>query len=319
MRIFLVSSLFALSLAAAALPLACSSAPADPAPAPAASAGPTPADPTPAPDAGADAASPEKKIPEGGSAGCGKPATEIDYTEGRSLTALGKARTFARYVPKSYDPYRAYRVVFVLHSGGRTGASTRPYFDLEKHAGESAIFLYPDGLDKNWDLDTQPPNNPDVAFFDALLAETSARYCVDKARVFVTGSSMGAYLTNQLGCWRGAGAIRAIAPHAGSGPYRDQGGKYDAEGHLVCEAEAPAAMVFHGLADTNVKPDDGKFSAEHWRFWNGCAAATSPIAPSPCTKHEGCKKPVQTCWIPGQGHALWSESRKATWDFFASF
>ncbi len=300
----------------------CSSAP-DPSPpatTPGATSGGASSSSSGATDAGAgDAATPPKTIPEGGSAGCGKPAAELDYVEGKSVSALGKTRTFARWVPKSYDPYKAYRVVVVLHSGGRTGASTRPYFDLEKYSGDSAIFLYPDGLDKNWDLDTQPPNNPDVAFFDALLDATKGAYCIDSTRVFVTGSSMGAYLTNQLGCWKGAATIRAIAPHAGSGPYQDKTGKYDAEGHLVCNGEPPAAMVFHGLADTNVKPEDGQFSADHWRFWNGCGASTSPIAPAPCTRFEGCKKPVQSCWIPGQGHALWADGRKATWDFFAGF
>ena len=44
--------------------------------------------------------------------------------------------------------------MFVLHSGGRTGASTRDYFAFEKFAADKAVFVYPDGEGGNWDLDT---------------------------------------------------------------------------------------------------------------------------------------------------------------------
>lgn len=128
---------------------------------------------------------------------------------------------------------------------------------------------------------------------------------------------MGAYFTNQLGCRRGD-VLRAIAPHAGGGPW-ETGGTYDSDGNLQCAQKAPAAMVFIGLADTSVDPKEGEKSLAHWSWADGCTAETAPIAPSPCVAYQGCKQPVVSCKIPGVGHRIWNQGPKATWDFFASF
>lgn len=306
-------------LAAWAFVAACSSssAPAEAvAPAPSETAEPTIEDeagPPPA-DAGRDTA-----LPPNGSTGCGAtsalsapgPATGLVVTVG------GTKRTYALSVPAGYDAYRGYPLVFNFHSGGRTGASARDYFAFESFAGDKAVFVYPDGVKGNWDLDTTAAQNADVAFFDGLLVELESKLCIDTTRVFATGSSMGAYLTNQLGCRRGD-VLRAIAPHAGGGPW-ETGGTYDAEGHLKCAQKPPAAMVFIGLADTSVDPAEGEKSLAHWSWAGGCKAETSPVAPSPCVAYEGCKNPVVSCKVPGVGHKIWNQGPKATWEFFASF
>ena len=301
---------------------ACSSPSSEPAP-----AGSTPSvsDGTEPPPAVEDAAVPvdasvrDATPPPNGSRGCGaagavaKPGPVSDL-----VVSVGAVkRTYALSVPTGYDAYRAYPLVFNFHSGGRTGASARDYFAFESFAGDKAIFVYPDGEKGNWDLDTTAAQNKDVAFFDALLADVEANLCVDTTRVFATGSSMGAYLTNQLGCRRGD-VLRAIAPHAGGGPW-ETGGKYDGDGHLICAQKAPAAMVFIGLADTSVNPTEGEKSITHWSWANGCKLQTTPSAPSPCVAFQGCGKPVVSCKIPGVGHKIWNDGPKATWNFFASF
>jgi polyhydroxybutyrate depolymerase len=276
---------------------------------------PPAADAAPPSDASARDATP----PPNGSKGCGNTGAlaKPGPVSGLVVGVGAAKRTYALSVPVGYDAYRGYPLVFNFHSGGRTGASARDYFAFEAFAGDKAIFVYPDGEKGNWDLDTTAAQNKDVAFFDALLAEVEANLCVDTTRVFATGSSMGAYLTNQLGCRRGD-VLRAIAPHAGGGPW-ETGGKYDAEGHLICAQKAPAAMVFIGLADTNVDPAEGEKSLKHWSWANGCEVQTSPATPSPCVSFQGCGKPVVSCKIPGVGHRIWSEGPKATWEFFASF
>lgn len=316
---------FALAFAATALGLAltaaaCSSSSSDAAPgvAPqsAESTEPTVEDdaaPPPA-DAGRDTA-----LPLHGSKGCGLEGALAapGPAAGLTVTVGGTKRTYALSVPTGYDAYRGYPLVFNFHSGGRTGASARDYFAFERFAGDKAVFVYPDGEKGNWDLDTTAAQNKDVAFFDALLAELESKLCIDTTRVFATGSSMGAYLTNQLGCRRGD-VLRAIAPHAGGGPW-ETGGTYDAEGHLKCAQRPPAAMIFIGLADTNVDPSEGEKSLAHWSWADGCSMQTAPVAPSPCVAYQGCKSPVVSCKLPGVGHKIWDQGPKATWDFFASF
>ncbi len=281
---------------------------------PAATGEPEPSEPLapPGTDAGKDAS-----LPADGTAGCGKAPPSLGAADGVALTVGATTRTYTIALPEGYDPTRAYRLVFGFHSGGRNGAGTRPYYDLESRAGNSAIFVYPDGLKGSWDLETPAEKNRDVAFFDALVATISASHCIDRTRIFAMGTSMGAYLTNQLGCRRG-NTLRAIATHAGGGPFELQG-SYDAQGTLVCPERPVAAAIFHGLSDTNVAPSEGDKSIKHWRTVNHCKSSSSPRSPSPCEAPDGCDRPVLICKIPGQGHAIWASGRQATWDFFAGF
>lgn len=258
-------------------------------------------------------------LPPGGSAGCGLPLVGAPGTrENLALSVGGSSRVYTLTVPADYDPYRAYRLVVGLHSGGRTGASARPYLDLETRSNGGAVFVYPDAVRGNWDLETAYTQNQDIALFDALVTELSKTLCLDKTRIFAVGTSSGAYFVNQLGCARG-NVLRAIASHAGGGPFAVSGGTYDDKGRLVCPTPPVAAAIFHGLADTNVAPSEGEKAIVHWSSWNGCADTRQPTMPSPCEASVGCKNPVLVCKVPDQGHAIWAPGRQATWDFFASF
>ena len=262
---------------------ACSSSSSEsipPAPAPVAASGETAPAPTDAPPT-PSAPPPARTAPASGSAGCLKAATPgVQSTF--SITAKGRARTAVRVVPAGYDSARAYPLVFVFHSGGGTGAKARDYFGFGAFAENEAVFVYPDGTNGEWDLESPAAENADVALFDALLADARDNLCVDASRVFATGTSMGAYFANQLGCRRG-NELRAIAPHAGSGPY-DVDSAYDEQGHLRCAERPVAAMIFHGDKDTSVKLEDGKASRDHWAWANGCKGAPVATSPSPCVK-----------------------------------
>lgn len=299
MRLRRLAPLASLALAA------CSS---DPAPtAPAASPPSASEEPAPAPSVPPDASPPPR--PADGSEGCGTPATG-GVREGVAIDVAGVARTYVLSVPPAYDPGRAYPLVFLFHSGGRTGASARDYFGFASIAEDKGIFVYPDGADRQWDLETETSKNADIAFFDAMLASVSKSLCVDRARVFATGSSMGAFFANQLGCRRGD-VLRAIAPHSGGGPY-DVASAYDEEGHLVCAGRPVAAMVFHGEADTSVPISDARATVDHWSWANGCKGAPAPTAPSPCVAYPGCARPVIFCSLPGERHRIWAEGPRAT-------
>lgn len=301
---------------AAVCALGCSSEPATKGTSPAPPA--TEPAPAPAPEP-VDAAPPPEPVdaapPPNGTPGCGV-AAPSGVREGLSLAVGGSTRTYTLWVPEGYSPRRAHRLVVGLHSGGRNGASARPYLDLEGRS-EGAVFVYPDAVRGNWDLNTPYAQNGDFAFFDALVRALSDTLCLDTTRFFAVGTSAGAYFANQLACGRG-GVLRAIASHAGGGPFATPG-SYDAEGHLICPSPPVAAAIFHGLADTNVSPSEGEKAVRHWSFWNGCGATRAPASPTPCEAPQGCKRPVLVCTVPGQGHAMWGPGRQATWDFFAQF
>lgn len=270
---------------------------------------------------GDDETPPGSAAPAGGGGGGGGGPSVSGPTgllEGRTVTAAGETRSYDMFVPERSDDPRGLPLVFVFHGDGGTGAGVRKTFGLEAVAGDAAIFVYPDGRDRSWDLDDPADRNPDIAFFDAIVVETKKSYPVDAGRIFATGYSSGAYFANQLGCRRGA-VLRAVATHAGGGPYGGDS-EYDDEGNLVCPEPPVAALVIHGTDDGTVALSEGESSRDHWRRVNGCTQATEAYAPEPCVKYAGCaERPVVWCAVPGVGHVVWpGEGAKTTWSFFAS-
>jgi polyhydroxybutyrate depolymerase len=233
------------------------------------------------------------------------------------MTVAGNARTYDLSVPTSYDPTRAYPLVAVFHGSGGTAENARNTFSFENISADGAVFVYPNGQGNQWDLDTAPDENQDVAFFDQIVSTLEERLCIDSSRVFATGYSNGAFFSNQLGCHRGD-KLRAIASHAGGGPY---GGNdsYDDEGHMKCAGRPPAVMLFHGEDDSVVPLSDARLSLAHWKWANQCQDGSTARAPDPCASFDGCAKAVVWCQLPGMGHEVWGAGAKATWDFFASF
>ena len=232
------------------------------------------------------------------------------------VMALGKKRSYMLVVPERYDRARPYPVVFGLHGHGGSAASARAQLDLERHANGDAIFVYPQGVNGGWDLDSDSAKNRDVALFDAVLLKLHDSLCVDERRVFVTGFSNGAYMANQLACRRG-NRIRGIAVHAGGGPY-EAVGTYDDRGQLVCPGKAVASLVVHGLGDRTVAPTEGQKSIDHWSNANRCTGGSTRGSAPECTSMSGCFQPVVACKVPKLGHAMWAEGKKLTWSFFAS-
>ncbi|HVH46980.1 MAG TPA: hypothetical protein VM925_31770 [Labilithrix sp.] len=250
--------------------------------------------------------------PPAGSPACGKPGAKTGVLQ-QHVPVFGKSRSYTLVVPPGYTAGTSYPLVYVLHGHGGTGAKARGSIDLEHAAGGRAIFVYPDGRGGGWDLDSPASKNGDVALFDATLALTQSNYCIDLHRVFVAGFSNGAYMANQLGCRRGD-RIRAVASHAGGGPY-ENAGDYDEQGHLLCKGKPVASLVVNGTADTTVAPTEGQKSIDHWTYANHCSGS-QPTSPQGCVEYQGCTNRVTACKVPGLGHGLWGQAARLTWTFF---
>ena len=240
------------------------------------------------------------------------------YQKTNALTVAGASRNYSIYVPASYDGSKAYPVVFVLHGDGGTGDGVRGELTVEPAANDAAIFVYPDGLNQTWDTDDWVDPNKDVPFIDALVSTIQSAYCTDTKRLFVTGISRGAYMSNQLGCWRG-GVFRAVASHSGGGPYDTDGKHFDDNGNLICPGLPVPALMIHGDADQVVDISEGEKSLTYWTLADKCQMATTAALPSPCLSQDSCTpSPVTFCKIPGLGHTMWSEAPSAIWSFFDS-
>lgn len=266
---------------------------------------------------------PASRVRSDASQGCGRTDAPKGVLSDQSITVKGDARTYLAVVPDAHDGTTPLPLVFMFHGSGGDGARFRGAYDLELEARGQAIFVYPtaDPTRKTWDLESGADSNVDVLLFDAILASLSASHCVDRKRVFATGYSAGGYFSNQLACRRGS-VLRAIASHAGGGPF-GQSGEYGDDGKLRCPERPIAALIAHGAADTTVDLEEAKKSLEHWRRVNGCASGGGvPREPSPCVSLASCAedRPVVYCEVPGLGHSVWPENgAKVTWEFFASF
>ena len=247
----------------------------------------------------------------GGSEGCGEDPTGI----AQSLEVAGENRTFELYLPADYDPAYAYPLIFAWHGGGGTGTWARSYMGLDGAAGADAVVVYPDGLDDGWgttvwDLD---PESFDFAFFDEMLAHLKANLCIDDARLFSTGWSLGGYMSNSLGCYR-ADVLNAFAPCSG-GPARPK----DEDDPLFwgpCNGQA-AAMVIHGTYDDVIPLSEGEMARDIFLANNECDESTSPTDPAPCVAYDGCATPLHWCEFSG-GHEWPDFVGDGIWQFFSS-
>jgi hypothetical protein len=282
--------------------------------------------------------------PASGSSGCGLDA--VTGTFQQTVEAAGKQRTFFVSIPESYDPERAYPLVFGYHGGDDFGGEAmRGYLDLERvEPIGSELFVYPDATAVNdpggtgFEYGTTLEAQADDAFFDAILAIMSSNYCVDDNRIFVTGQSAGGGYAGQIACHRGD-VVRAAVPVAanlvlcGGDSCIGWGGI-----HPTGCVGAPSVLQMHS-------PDDwieynpfglGTFellaSAAGCGVWDGpevaiadlgTAAMEATTTPT-CERRLGCDSEVVLCSYSG-GHQIpgWDgpsefEYQQVTMDFFRS-
>jgi len=235
-----------------------------------------------------------------------------------ALDVAGTERTYVLRLPAGYQSNRPYPVVFLFHGTGGDGAMY-DYTLVEQAAPPgSALFVLPDGLDYTWaqkpGWETFNDNTRDLQFFDKLWDAIRGSYCVDEARVFASGHSIGGFMSNYLGFERG-NVVRAVAPLAGGGLYSFYVKRHQAQGQA-------AIMVVHGTADDSVEYASGVTVRDYFIAANHCSQTTTPTSHPPCLLYEGCDPgfPVQMCTYEGAGHTLnWKEVGPMVWNFFASF
>lgn len=201
---------------------------------------------------------------------------------------------------------------------------------------EGFVVAYPQGIGEGptWDL----AGGSDIPFVLALIDELVSSQCVDPARVFATGFSMGGGMANLLAC-RVTDRFAAIAPVAGN--HGDTWGG-------PCTPSRPVPIVaFHGTLDQALPyaggdspfPDRPVTPVETWM---GGWATTNGCTPGPVVESvaddvdsltwQGCVAPTSLYRVTGGGHT-WPgglndptfgyatdsiSASRLMWDLFAS-
>jgi poly(3-hydroxybutyrate) depolymerase len=232
----------------------------------------------------------------------------------KMLDVGGTAREYFVRLPTGYSPTRAYPLVFLFHGAG--GDGSRNNVPIQNSSAGNAILVGGTAQVSATENRTQWQFNnatsPDVAFFDALVTEISARYCVDRSRLFASGFSSGAWMSNLLGCVRG-NVLRAYGVVAGGMP----GGR-----NLTCTDGGIAAWFLHDQDDMENVIAGNVTARTRLLTANGCGTTTVPDMPAPCVRYEGCRpdKPVVWCQTTGAGHSVQSTiSGPGMWRFFSGF
>jgi poly(3-hydroxybutyrate) depolymerase len=288
-----------------------------------------------------DAGTPANMLPHGKSAGCGMPPPQGDSSTkfvlhevdipGLDPVYLGTGtlaetsgsynfghRPYSVRLPTGYDPAKSY---IVSMGGGGCGGSAMGFASnpggglrIAPNGNTEVIEVglsYMGGCfnDGGPSIDNRT-DTPEYPYFKAVLADVEAKFCVDKARVFVVGFSSGAWEAFTLGCAAG-NLIRGIGT--------DEGGM---RAHRPTCTGPVAAMMVAGTADTEnpigpLMPTDSAYKRldspgsgpgrDDILMRNGCTGTATetwdPAFPA-CKKYTGCPGafPVVWCALEGVGH-----------------
>jgi polyhydroxybutyrate depolymerase len=254
------------------------------------------------------------------------PAAAIPGDLPGELVFGGVPRTYTVHVPPGLEQPAG--LVLNLHGAGQTGADQAALTNYNAVAdAHGFVVVYPNGVDLSW-ADGRGASIPDrqgvddVGFLTALADRLVADYGIDPGRVFATGLSAGAFMSQRLACER-ADMFAAIAPVAGS-----LGAAYS------CSPSQPVSVFeVHGTADPVVPFNGGNMlgrggysdivapteMAQRWRDIDGCPAPVEDVTGSVrLFTSSGCADGTEVVFVQvdGGGHT-WLDASWASGDFFA--
>ncbi|KAK4245448.1 family 1 putative carbohydrate esterase [Corynascus novoguineensis] len=229
------------------------------------------------------------QMAESASAGCGK-APPSSGT--KSMTVNGKQRQYILQLPSNYDSNKAHRVVIGYHwrDGSMNDVASGGFYGLRSLAGDSTIFVAPNGLNKGW----ANSGGEDITFTDQIVALLKNDLCVDEGQFFATGWSYGGSMSHSVACSR-PNVFKAVSVISGAQLSGCSGGT------------TPVAYLgIHGAADDVLGINLGRQLRDKWLQTNGCA---SKSAPEPSSGQQSHIKTTYSCsrapvtWIAhGGGH-----------------
>jgi polyhydroxybutyrate depolymerase len=199
-------------------------------------------------DAIGDAGRPPKP-----SAGCGKMNPPMGD---RTIMTGGQTATFNVHLPTGYDATTPMPLGLGFHGNGNP-ACLPPQGECQGFPDLKAITVYPKSLAAGWEQSAVL--EPNITFFNDLVALMKNEYCVDENHIFVAGVSSGGqfveYLTCRYGDWLWqVTPVSAAVVNAAT---------------MNCKG-APPILVIHGVTD--MAGNYGEDVAALFAKRNGCSA-----------------------------------------------
>ena len=270
-----------------------------------------------------------------GSDGCesaGVARTQTTVT----MTVAGLQRQFRISAPASKAGV-ALPLMYAFQGGDAVGAFEQQRRFDELTQAESMIMVYVDGIvvgnnEGAWQLNTTDSSTHDIELLDAIVAEVSTQYCVDRSRVYATGYSLGSMFTYELACHMND-RVAAIASYAGTMPVSPNS----------CTRSAPIAIMhLHGDADSTIPygsewdwkawesvgpMKDVPSLVAFWRDWNNCQnTADTTTEYGQHTVHDQCAGGVRVEHHRFAGRDHWwpsnvggESTHQVLWDFVSQF
>lgn len=221
-----------------------------------------------------------------------------------------------------YASDKPYPVVFVFHGAGGTNDFESMDAAAGGNAGKNAIFVAAQGIllpgyedyGLGWDENC---NGYDMPFFDAMLAQVAADFCIDRERIFAVGYSWGGDMANSLGCCRGD-VVRGVLPASAGEMLTGNTGQ--------CTEETSAFRIAYADSDPVYSQTAFDGVIDFYQEAHGCSGDSSP-GPEPlpstiqgqCKTYQGCNAPVIECLYTGMGHARPEFWRDDVWNFINQF
>jgi polyhydroxybutyrate depolymerase len=244
------------------------------------------------------------------SAGC----RADSFDRGRPLRLeIGVGETTRSYlldVPDSIATHKPVALVFDFHGFQHSAEGVwrvSRFKDLSPT--ERFITAYPDGLPVHllerdgagWEI-FKIDGNRDLAFVKQMLDHLERTYCIDLNRIYATGFSNGAFLSNLLACSM-ADTFAAVAPVSG--------GRLS----VPCTASRYVPVIaHHGRNDPLIAVTQAREMRDAWVEKNACHGKADGEG---CETYRGCRDGAEVIYCEDDGAHSWPPAAtKRIWEFF---
>jgi polyhydroxybutyrate depolymerase len=250
------------------------------------------------------------------SAGCTKANAESSATWNQHnimVTTVAPAYTgkFTNRIywtkpPAGYDMANTYNLVIWGQGCGQgpTAENIPPAENPQLSAKSVIVQLLASQMQQNHCYSAGPDgdaaDSPEIPYFDQVVAEVEAAFCVDKNKVFMGGYSSGGWESGLMSCVR-TNVLRGTG-WAAAGLQKN---------HAPCMGPV-AALITRATMDNGTPLDQTTAAVESLRMRNGCATTTKPWMPtwnageekadtSMCLAYDGCMAGYPLVWCPTVG------------------
>ncbi len=205
-----------------------------------------------------------------------------------SVQSDGMERTFLVTVPAGYRSDVPHRLLVAFHGRTNSNVQVRAYYGFDQSATDT-IIVYPaalKGVNGSFSYADPAGDQRDVRFFDVIVDQIAGAYCIDRARIFVAGHSLGGWFANTLSCVRGD-RIRGVATLGGSAT------------PAACTGPV-AAMLLHSPEDALAPFSGGEKARDLKLAQNGCSNESVPTEPRSfnCVRYSNCTSGKPVTWCP---------------------